>query len=164
MLDRQQKRRFAEEGYVVVPRAVPRRLVEGARREATRLLALRPPPAGHAGPHFYVLEDCLPAPLLDTFFASRALAVAESLIEPGRFEAPEHVQVSLNIPPFYHRPGGPHIDGLAPPEPGGRPGTFTLLAGVFLTYQEREDVGNLWVWPGTHARAALYFRERGAVR
>jgi ectoine hydroxylase-related dioxygenase (phytanoyl-CoA dioxygenase family) len=71
------------------------------------------------------------------------------------------VQISLNVPPFDHIPGGPHIDGLAPPEPDGRPGTFTLLAGIFLTDQAAEQMGNLWVWPGSHLSAAAYFREHG---
>jgi ectoine hydroxylase-related dioxygenase (phytanoyl-CoA dioxygenase family) len=162
MLDRRQKQHFAEEGYVVVPGAVSRPLVEEARREVARLLTSGPPPPGYAGPHFYFLEDALPGPLLDLFFNSPALKAAESLIAPGRFDAPEQVQVSLNLPPFDHRPGGPHVDGLAPPEADGRPGAFTLLAGVFLTDQTVEDAGNLWVWPGSHRRAARYFRERGA--
>src|SRR5205823_2785613 len=87
--------------------------------------------------------------------------IAESLIESGKFEAPDHVQVSLNIPPFHHRPGGPHIDGLTPPDPGGRPSTFTILAGIFLTDQLAEDMGNLWVWPGSHRTSAAYFRQNG---
>ena len=101
-----------------------------------------------------------PAPNL--LFSSPALSAAASLIEPGRFEAPEQVQIALNIPPYDHRPGGPHIDGLAPPEPSGRPGTFTLLAGIFLTDQMSEWMGNVWVWPGSHLSAAGYFREHGA--
>jgi ectoine hydroxylase-related dioxygenase (phytanoyl-CoA dioxygenase family) len=79
----------------------------------------------------------------------------------GDIRAPEQVQISLNVPPFDHIPGGPHIDGLAPPESDGRPGTFTLLAGIFLTDQAAEQMGNLWVWPGSHLRAAAYFREHG---
>ena len=161
MLSRRQTRDFAGEGYVVVPRAVAARLIDAARREVELLTAREPPPAGRAGPHFYFLADAPPEPLRDVLFASRALAAAEYLIALGRFEPPEHIQVALNLPPFDHRPGGPHVDGLAPPEPSGRPGTFTLLAGVFLTDQTREDAGNLWVWPGSHLRAAAYFRERG---
>ena len=50
---------------------------------------------------------------------------------------PWQVQVALNIPPFPHRPGMHHIDG-APPEPDGRPGTFTMLAGVLISDQPAE--------------------------
>jgi ectoine hydroxylase-related dioxygenase (phytanoyl-CoA dioxygenase family) len=53
-----------------------------------------------------------------------------------------------------------HIDGF-PPEPDGRPGTFTMLAGVLMSDQRGPDAGNLWVWPGTHLTHAAYFREHG---
>jgi len=75
-------------------------------------------------------------------------------------EAPWQVQVALNIPPLPHRPGGPHIDGSSP-ECDGRPGTFTLLAGVLMSDQLDAGGGNLWVWPGTHVTHADYFREHG---
>jgi ectoine hydroxylase-related dioxygenase (phytanoyl-CoA dioxygenase family) len=53
-----------------------------------------------------------------------------------------------------------HIDGF-PPEPEGRPGTFTMLAGVLMSDQREQDAGNLWVWPGTHLTHADYFRTHG---
>lgn len=144
-----------------MPQAVPRPLLDAARREVERRVALEPPPAGHTGPYSYFLADAPPDALHALLFGSPALSAAESLIEPGKFEAPDHVQISLNVPPYDHRPGGPHVDGLTPPEPSGRPGTFTLLAGIFLTDQTAEQMGNLWVWPGSHRAAAAYFRERG---
>ena len=120
-----------------------------------------PPPAGHLGPYSYFLASVGLPTLRALLYESHALSAAESLIAPGRFEPPEQVQISLNVPPFDHLPGGPHIDGLAPTEPDGRPGTFTLLAGIFLTEQAAEWMGNLWVWPGSHLSAAAYFREHG---
>jgi hypothetical protein len=54
------------------------------------------------------------------------------------------------------------VDGLTPGEPDGRPGTFSMLAGVWLTDQRRPDRGNLWIWPGTHLRFGRYLAERGA--
>jgi hypothetical protein len=161
-LTRKQKRSFAKQGYLVVTQAVPRRLVGDARREVESLVAREPPATDHLGPHSYFLAGDLPGAFRALLFESPALSAAESLIAPGRFEAPDHVQLSLNVPPFDHRPGGPHVDGLAPPEPDGRPGTFTLLAGIFLTDQVSEEMGNLWVWPGSHHNAAGYFREHGA--
>jgi hypothetical protein len=161
MLDLEQKRSFAERGFVVVPQLVPVSLLEAARQEVRQRLSQAPPPAGHVGPHFYFLGEPLPEALRAVFFESPALRAAESLLQSGTFEAPDHVQISLNIPPFKHRPGGPHVDGITPPEPDGRPATFTMLAGVFLTDQTGEDAGNLWVWPGSHRSAAAYFREHG---
>ena len=161
MLDRQQKQAFAENGYLVLPQIVPRDWIEAARHEIQDRLRHNPPAEEHRGPFFYFLNDPLPAPLTALLSGSPALAAAESLIAPGIFEAPDQIQISLNIPPYDHRPGGPHIDGLSPPEPTGRPGTFTLLAGVFLTDQTVVNTGNLWVWPGSHLLSAAYFREHG---
>jgi ectoine hydroxylase-related dioxygenase (phytanoyl-CoA dioxygenase family) len=161
MLDRQQKQSFAENGYLVLPQIVPRDWIEAARHEIQDRLRHEPPAEEHRGPYFYFLNGTLPAPLMVLLVGSPALGAAESLIAPGKFEALDQIQISLNIPPYDHRPGGPHIDGLTPPEPTGRPGTFTLLAGVFLTDQTAVDTGNLWVWPGSHRLTAAYLREHG---
>ena len=77
-------------------------------------------------------------------------------------EIPWQVQIALNIPPYPHRPGIPHIDA-GNPEPTTEPvnGTFTLLAGILMTDQLTENSGNLWVWPGTHLSHAAYFRDHG---
>jgi len=140
---------------------VPRPLVDAARLEVESLVAREPPPAGHLGPYSYFLDAARQAPLCVLLLSGPALLAAESLIDPAKFAPPEQVQISLNIPPFDHLPGGPHVDGLMPPEPDGRPGTFTLLAGIFLTDQAAGGMGNLWVWPGSHRSAARYFREHG---
>jgi hypothetical protein len=89
------------------------------------------------------------------------LAVAKELIAPRTLNLPSQVQISLNIPPYHHRPGGGHLDGLTPPEPSGRPGTFTCLAGIFLSDQRSRDMGNLWVWPGSHRVIPRYLRQNG---
>jgi hypothetical protein len=160
-LDQQQKRSFAGQGYLVVPRVVPRSLIDAARREVGAQVVREPPPSGHLGPYSYFLAGARHDPLCALLYESPALLAVESLIAPGKFESPDQVQISLNVPPFDHIPGGPHLDGLAPPEPDGRPGTFTLLAGILLTDQAAEQMGNLWVWPGSHLSAATYFRGHG---
>jgi hypothetical protein len=117
---------------------------------------------GHRGGYNYWLRPVPPGPLLEPLMATDAFALAESLIRPGELDDPEMLQVALNIPWNTHHPGGPHIDGLTPPEKDGRPGTFTLLAGVFLTDQPQMEMGNIWVWPGTHRTVAAHLRDRGA--
>jgi phytanoyl-CoA dioxygenase PhyH len=157
-----QMRSFAERGYVVLPDVVPKPLIEAARRRVDDLVHANPPPTGHRGFHFYwesQLSDI--DPLVAPLFASCALDLATTLVTPLELVKPDQAQVSLNIPVWDRRPGGPHIDGLTPPEPSGRPGTFTMLAGIFLTDQPVEDMGNLWVWPGSHHAAVAYLRERG---
>lgn len=157
----QQLRAFARDGYIVVSQVVSSGLIDAARRAIADRAAHDPPRAGHRGPLFDFVVGELPRDLAGPLFDCATLALAESLIAPASFERPDHVQVSLNIPPWPHEPGGPHIDGLTPPEPDGRPGTFTMLAGIFLTDQSRENAGNLWVWPGSHLAAADYLRHQG---
>ncbi len=81
------------------------------------------------------------------------------MIAPHQPDPPDHVQVSLILPGWSHKLGGPHLDGLSPLGPTDRPGTFTLLAGVLLTDQEAPWHGNLWVWPNSHEVAAAYLRK-----
>jgi hypothetical protein len=75
---------------------------------------------------------------------------------------PDFAQLATTIPVWPHRPGGPHVDGIKPPLPDGQPGTFSLLAGVWLTNHEELNRGNLWVWPGSHLRAGAWLAEHGA--
>jgi hypothetical protein len=157
-----QLRTFAERGSVVIPNVVPQPLVDAAMKWIDRLVEQNPPPADRHGFHFYWESN--PAdtdPLLALLQQSRALEIVEHLIAPLALARPEQIQVSLNIPIWNHRPGGPHIDGLKITEPSGRPGTFTVLAGILLTDQSASDMGNLWVWPGSHNVAASYLRQHG---
>jgi hypothetical protein len=153
---------FAERGFVLVPQVVRGDVLAEAARRIDQVAAADPPAADKRGHHFYFLETkdepALLAPLTD----SPAFGLAEELAGAGTLEIPWQVQVALNIPPFAHRPGIPHIDAAnAEPvdEPAG--GTFTLLAGILMTDQLTENSGNLWVWPGTHLTHAAYFREHG---
>ncbi len=147
----------------MVPSVVCGDLLRAALREIDRLTAECPPPPDKRGFHFYWCNKITPLdPLLACLTESPAIDLVRSAIAPHALEQPRQIQVSLNIPPWSHRPGGPHLDGLTPPEPDGRPSTFTLLAGLFLTDQAAEDMGNLWVWPGTHLVNAAHFRGRGA--
>jgi hypothetical protein len=160
MLDRGQLAEFAERGFLVLPRVIPPDVVDAASRAIDELIEHDPPGHDVRGPH-----NCFPeavrAPALAALLSgSPAFGLAESLTGPGTLEPPWQVQVALNIPPFPHRPGMHHIDG-APAEPDGRPGTFTLLAGVLMSDQREQDAGNLWVWPGTHLTHAEYFRAHG---
>jgi hypothetical protein len=153
---------FANNGYVVLPQIVSPELIAGARSAVADQVHQHPPKAGHRGPQFYFLSPELPTQLVAPLYDTDVLRIVESIITPGAsLEPPDHIQISLNIPPWDHRPGGPHIDGLTPPEPDSRPGTFTMLMGIFLTDQRVTNAGNLWVWPGSHRGAGEYFAEHG---
>ncbi|ACU69273.1 Phytanoyl-CoA dioxygenase [Catenulispora acidiphila DSM 44928] len=161
MLSTEQLKEFGERGYVVVPGVVARNVVAKANKRIDELIAANPPAQGQVGHHFYFPAAADEPELLETLMDS-AFGYAEALTGPGLLETPQQVQVALNIPPFSHRPGRPHIDAaISEPTPGFTPNSFTLLAGVFVTDQLRENSGNLWVWPGTHRTHAEYFRERG---
>ncbi|HJP75859.1 MAG TPA: phytanoyl-CoA dioxygenase family protein [Pseudonocardiaceae bacterium] len=160
MLDQRQLSEFAERGYVMIPQAVPADLLAAATRTVNAIMVSKPPPDDVRGPHFYFPDAAKVPSLLALLTETIAWSCAESLTGAGTLQVPEQVQVALNIPPFSHRPGRPHIDGY-PPLPDGRPGTFTMLAGVLLSDQPGEDGGNLWTWPGSHLLHARYFRENG---
>jgi hypothetical protein len=168
VLSEEQLKEFSERGFLVIPGVVDADVVRGAHQRIDELLATDPPPAGHVGNHFYFLkavdEPALIAPLTAHPVSGRPSGFdhAQALTAPGVLEEPWQVQVALNIPPFPHRPGRPHIDARNPePDAGLTPNTFTLLAGVFVTDQMTEDAGNLWVWPGTHRTHAEYFQRHG---
>jgi hypothetical protein len=155
---------FRDQGYVVVPAALDTEQVAAGRRLAEGMLAARPAGAGHAGPYF-LWPQFGPAGhrLLGLYRSAGVAALAAGLLRPGLGAGePGFAQLATTFPPWPHRPGGPHVDGLSPPGADGQPGTFSLLAGVWLTDQSQPDTGNLWVWPGTHLRSGAWLAERGA--
>ena len=141
MLSDGQVSEFAERGFVLVPRVVPGDVLGRAARRIDEVVAAGPPDDGKRGSHFYFLqakdEPALIAPLTGT----PAFGLAGELAGTGTLEVPWQVQVALNIPPYPHRPGRPHIDA-ASPEPSGEPvrGTFTLLAGILMTDQLTDEL------------------------
>jgi Phytanoyl-CoA dioxygenase (PhyH) len=161
VLSDEQYLQFAEDGYLILPGAVREDLLAAADDEIDDVIASEPLPAGTVGPHFYFLPPGrLPA-------ADAALRQSGGLQLAGELVAPHvlghglgHIQIALNIPPYPHRPGGPHIDGHRPGQP--RPDSFTMLASVFLVDEAEADSGNLWVWPGSHLSHQRLFAERGA--
>src|SRR5258708_1925498 len=118
---------FAERGFVLVPQVVQGDVLARAARRIDEVVAADPPAADKRGSHFYFLptkdEPTLMAPLTGT----PAFGLAEELPGARTLEVPWQVQIALNIPPYSHRPGRPHIDA-ANPEPTREPisGTFTL--------------------------------------
>jgi hypothetical protein len=162
VLTSQQADEFAEQGFVMIPQVVPGQVLSRAARRVDALVAADPPPDAARGSHFYFLDASDEPALTATLTGTPAFGLAGDIAGPGTLEVPGQVQVALNIPPFEHRPGIPHID-TDNAEPAGEPTghTFTLLAGVLLTDQLTEDSGNLWVWPGTHLAHAAYFRDQG---
>jgi len=159
MLTEEQRRRFATDGYVLVPGVVDEPLLRAADAEVDALVAATPAAAGTVGPSFHFVPPAL-LPAADAALRdSGALALADELVAPHHLDhALDHIQVALNIPPYPHRPGAPHIDGHRPEE---EIGSFTMLAAIFLGDETAPDRGNLWVWPGSHRGHQQLFAERG---
>ena len=160
VLSDDQLHQFVVTGWTVVPGLVAPDVLDAIDGEVDRLMTDAPPPVGHRGQHFYWRSpDESPSLFLPLGGAGGVLAAGDELVGGGVEVAFDQAQVALNIPPFDHRPGRPHLDGYAP---GQRtPGTFTLLAGLLLTDQLADNEGNLWVWPGTHLSHADYFAAHG---
>ncbi len=153
---------FAKSGYTVMRNLVPAEQLTEVLAAVDSLVDQQPLPDGHTGHHFYWRNREDGPEAIFQLMRDKLLAAAEAFVAPYSIEPPEGVQVSLNVPYWDHHPGGPHLDGCNPPEEDGRPSTYSLLAGVMLTDQPEPDMGNLWVWPGTHHENAEYFRARGS--
>jgi hypothetical protein len=156
-----QLRRFATDGYLVIPGAVPEHLLAAADAEIDSVVAADPPAPETVGPHFYFLPPSR-LPASDAVLRrSGALDLAGDLVAPYPLNhGLDHIQLALNIPPYQHRPGGPHLDGHRPDQ--DRPYSFTMLAAIFLCDESSPDSGNLWVWPGSHRVHQRMFTERGS--
>jgi hypothetical protein len=158
-LTQDQVRRFTEDGFLVASGLVDADRIAAALAVVDDLIASSPPPAGHTGHHFYWNQEA--APLLATMSGTPAWDAARQLTRDD-LPAPQQVQVALTYPPHAHRPGGGHLDGFHALTEHGGPFSFTLLAGVILSDQSRDDMGNLFVWPGSHREIAAYERRHGA--
>jgi len=159
---------FREHGFVVIPGVLDERSLACGHRIATAMLTAEPAPTDHAGPYFLwprfapAADGAAEHGMLRFYRGCGVRDLAEQLLRPEvPPDDPDFAQLATTVPPWSHRPGGPHVDGISPPLPDGQPGTFSLLAGVWLTGHEEQDRGNLWVWPGTHLRAAAWLAEEG---
>jgi hypothetical protein len=163
-IDERARATFREQGYVVIPDVLDDAQLDAGRALVADLLAAEPPAAGHVGPYFLWPRFTGDGHLLLDFYRATGIEVlAGDLLRADLDVAePDFAQVATTIPPWPHRPGGPHVDGLTPLALDGRPGTFSMLAGVWLSDQQQLDQGNLYVWPGTHLKFGGYLAERGA--
>ena len=157
---------FRERGYVVLPGVLGGRELAAGRRTAEAMLAGQPPAEDHRGPYFlwprFGGGACAHG-LLRLYRQACLGDLAAAILRPDLPpDEPDFAQLATTIPPWPHRPGGPHVDGISPPAADGQPGTFSLLAGLWLTDHDSPDQGNLWVWPGTHRRFGQWLAEHGA--
>ncbi|GAA2255807.1 hypothetical protein GCM10010430_44550 [Kitasatospora cystarginea] len=154
---------FLRDGYCVAPGVLTTGQVSRWRSLLARHLMAQPPAANRTGPYFLWPTLAGDGDLRTLYDDSGIAATVRPFLRAGLgLPAPEVAQLAFTLPPHPHHPGAPHIDGLTPTEDDGRPGTFTVLAGLLLTDQSQRDRGNLWVWPGSHLRTGAWLREHGA--
>jgi hypothetical protein len=104
---------FCRRGFVVVPGVLSSRQVSAARETVAGLLAGQPAPAGRAGHSLWPRFGAGGHPLLDFYRQAGVGELAGQLLRPGlAVQDPDFAQVAITIPPFPHRPGVPHVDGL----------------------------------------------------
>ncbi|WP_328998780.1 phytanoyl-CoA dioxygenase family protein [Kribbella sp. NBC_00709] len=157
-----QREQFREQGYVVVPGVLTDEQLATGRRIVATMLERKPPEG--VGAHFlWPRFGADGHPLLDFYRAVGLAELAGQLLRPElAVQDPDFAQVATTIPPWPHRPGGPHVDGITPGLDDGTPATFSMLAGLWLTGHDEPDRGNLYIWPGTHLRLGAYLAEHGA--
>jgi hypothetical protein len=163
-----QKRHFAEHGFVHVPGVVPRIMVDRALQAINHSLGegMDPAEITRFRARSYCPELQGTPPITDLLNRTPAFALAESLVGEGNIAPVSSGQIALRFPTMQDPPPlpNPHLDGMHTPTngvPAGEILSFTLLLGVMLSDLDRPFAGNLAVWPGTHRIYEHYFRERG---
>lgn len=165
-LSTEQKRRFAEDGYVYLPGVVPRNLVDAALRAINASLGERGIPPDDLPvlrSRSYCPELQHDAAITGLLNASGLLELAESAIGRDQLLAVAAGQIALRFPTMGRASEPrPHLDGMHTATngvPEGRLSSFTGLAGVMLSDVTGDGQGNLVVWPGSHRLNGEYFRE-----
>lgn len=167
ILTEAQRGALRRDGYLVLPEAVPRPLVDRALGAINQSLGrgLDPRRLDEYRARSFCPELQTEPVITDLALRSGVWAAAESLLGAGRVKRPRTGQVALSFPTAV-QPARvhPHLDGMYAPSngvPRGEILSFTLLAGVMLSDVTAASSGNLVVWPGTHLVYQDYFRRRG---
>ena len=167
MLSVAQRAALRRDGYVVLPGAVPRPLVERALLAINHSLGrgLDPRKVEEYRARSFCPELQRDGAITDLAGGGAVFAAAESLLGAGRVRRPRTGQIALSFPAAgTPQRAHPHLDGMYTPTngvPRGEILSFTMLAGVMLSDVTAPSSGNLVVWPGSHQLFEDYFRRRG---
>ncbi len=173
-LSKQQFMALREEGYVVIPGAVSRILIDRARRAIHHDLGTRgmdPARFDEYRGRSYCPEVKNTAAISDLYTASPLSGLAASAFGERALMPVGGGQIALRFPSdaTMPRPPTPHIDGADYQKrhandqvpPIGTLHSFSMLCGVFLADIPTTDAGNFTVWPGTHRLIGEWVREHG---
>ena len=171
MLTRKQKLEFYENGYLKIPGAVPKLMVDQARRAINHSV-------GNVGMHDAdpekfrqkaLCRELTNTPVItDLFNKTPVLGLLESLLGEGNVKPVGNGQIAMRFPqPLGVEPGVPsgHLDGLGSGTNGMAKGVyrrgFTAFAVIYLADVPEPNCGNFTVRPGTHRFFEDYFKKEG---
>jgi hypothetical protein len=171
MLTRAQKRQFVEDGYLQIPGAIPKVLVDAARRAVNHSIGYvglgGEDPAKSRSAFF--CAELLDAPvILDLFHKSPVVPIAESLMGEGNVLPVKTAKPYPRFPlPLGQEPPElrGHLDGIGNGSNGMAKGVyrrgFTAFAVIYLADVPEVYSGNFMVWPKSHRFFADYFQREG---
>lgn len=171
MLTSAQKREFVEQGFLKIPGAIPKVLVDRALHAVNHSI-------GHVGlggedmansRSAFFCAELLDAPvILDLYRKSPVIEIAESLMGKGNVLPVEKAKPYPRFPlPVDQDPPVPrgHMDGIGSGTNGMAKGVylrgFTAFAVVYLDDVPGPNYGNFTVWPKSHRVLEAYFKKHG---
>jgi ectoine hydroxylase-related dioxygenase (phytanoyl-CoA dioxygenase family) len=165
-LTKTQKNQLQDEGYVKLSGIIPQKMINVALRSINHCISkgIDPKRVPVFRSTSYCPELKRHESITDLLLKTPLWEIARSLIGDVKMLSGGG-QIALRFP-VMERPGAyhPHIDGTYTPNnrvPKGAIGSFTALAGVFLTDIPNQYWGNFTVWPGSHRILQDYFRKHG---
>ena len=168
----EQIREFHDRGYVKIPGAISKAMVDTARQAVNHSIGTLGPNGEDMSKHraAQFCRDLNGAPvIMDLFNASPVISLAESLMGEGNLQkpirgaqvAPRFPTVIGEIPP---EPRG-HLDGMGTGTNGMPKGVyrrgFTAFAVIYLADVPELYSGNFTVWPGSHRFFENYLKREG---
>ena len=168
----QQIREFYDRGYVKIPGAISRAMVDTARQAVNHSIGTLGPNGEDMSKHraAQFCRDLNGAPvIMDLFNASPVISLAESLMGEGNLQKPiRGAQVAPRFPTIIGEippePRG-HLDGMGTGMNGMPKGVyrrgFTAFAVIYLSDVPEPYSGNFTVWPGSHRFFESYFKREG---
>jgi hypothetical protein len=171
MITQSQKAHFREQGYLTIPGAVPKVMIDRVLHAINHSL-------GEEGmnkddlPTFRAQSYCKEirehAAVVSLLNDSPVYAAAESLMGHGCVRQVTGGQIALRFPrPLGIDPPPPngHLDGLGSGLNGSAKGTyrrgFTALAVILLNDLDTPNSGNFTVWPKSHTFFENHFKRVG---
>lgn len=163
-----QMRQLYHDGYTIAPGAVPRHMVEAARRAINRHIGNEGIPPERLT-EFRALSYCRELQgepvITDLFNQTPAFELLESAMGEGLLQRTGGGQIALRFPNTNdpEKPPNGHLDGVGTGDNGTPVGefirTFSALAVVLLSDLPRPTSGNFVVWPGSHFTLETYFKQ-----